>query len=102
MKMLEALGIIPICVTSLPISAEQDWVQVPGANIEAKDVKVWVEGGLSYDKVHFVNADADNPLKDEPDCMSLWGIHPITKFLVCRKERCDPQFEQDWTPLEAK
>jgi len=91
-----------IVVEMIPQDRPQAWSVDAFKDIQAKGSKVWVEGGLSYDKVHFVSADADNPLKDEPDRMSLWEIHPITKFLVCRKERCDPQFEQDWTPLEAK
>lgn len=70
--------------------------------IQAQGAQVWVEGGLSYDNVHYVNADPDNPLKDEPDRMSLWEIHPITKFLVCRKDHCDPSKETDWLALDAK
>jgi len=34
--------------------------------------------------------------------MSLWEIHPVTKFLVCRQDRCDPQAEDDWMPLGKK
>jgi hypothetical protein len=70
--------------------------------IQAKGAQVWVEGGLSDDNVHYVNADPDNPLKDEPDRMSLWEIHPITKFLVCRKDHCDLKNEKDWLALDAK
>jgi hypothetical protein len=70
--------------------------------IQAKGEQVWIEGGLSYDKVHYVNADPYNPFKDEPDRMSLWEIHPITKFLVCHKEHCDPDSEKDWSALDAK
>jgi uncharacterized protein YjbJ (UPF0337 family) len=64
--------------------------------------QVWVEGGLSYDNVHYVNADPANPLKDKPDRMSLWEIHPITKFLVCLKDHCDATSEKDWLALDAK
>lgn len=88
-----------IVAEMIPQDRPQAWSVDALKDIQAKGLKLWVEGGLSYDKVHFVNADADNPLKDEPDRMSLWEVHPITKFLVCRKEHCDPQAEEDWTPL---
>ena len=70
--------------------------------IQSRRLKVWVEGALSYDKVHFVNDDDNNPIKDEPARMSLWEIHPVTKFLVCRREHCDPLAEEDWTPLTTR
>jgi hypothetical protein len=91
-----------IVAEMVPQDRPQAWSVEALKDVRAKRLQVWVEGGLSYDKVHFVDADADNPMKDEPERMSLWEIHPITKFLVCRKPHCDPQFEQDWTPLEAK
>ena len=31
---------------------------------------------------------------------TLWEIHPITKFLVCRKDHCDPNQESDWSALD--
>jgi hypothetical protein len=91
-----------IVAEMIPQNRPKEWSVDALKDIQAKNLQVWVEGGLSYDKVHFVDDDADNPMKDEPERMSLWEVHPITKFLVCRKAHCDPQFEQDWTPLEAK
>ena len=91
-----------IVVEMIPQERPKAWSIDVLKDIQAKGLKVWAEGGLSYDKVHYVNDDAENPIKDEPDRMSLWEVHPITKFLVCRKQRCDPQAEDDWTPLEAK
>jgi hypothetical protein len=91
-----------IVAEMIPQDRPQAWSVEALKDVQAKGLKVWVEGGLSYDKVHFVDDNADYPMKDEPARMSLWEVHPITKFLVCRKPRCDPQFEQDWTPLEAK
>jgi len=91
-----------IVVEMIPQDRPKAWSIDALKAIQAKGLKVWAEGGLSYDRVHYVNDDADNPLKDEPDRMSLWEVHPITKFLVCRKQHCDPQAEEDWTPLDSK
>ena len=91
-----------IVVEMIPQDRPAQWSIDELKDIQAKGLKVWVEGGLSYDKVHYVNDDPDNPLKDEPDRMSLWEIHPVTKFLVCRQDRCDPQAEDDWMPLGKK
>jgi len=91
-----------IVVEMIPQDRPPEWSIDTLKDIQEKGLKVWAEGGLSYDKVHYVNDDPANPLKDEPARMSLWEIHPVTKFLVCRKDRCDPQAEEDWTPLGAK
>jgi hypothetical protein len=91
-----------IVVEMIPQDRPPEWSIDELKNIQAQGLKVWAEGGLSYDKVHYVNDDSANPLKDEPARMSLWEIHPVTKFLVCRKDRCDPQAEEDWTPLGTK
>jgi len=88
-----------IVVEMIPQQRPAAWTIEALKKLQADGTKVWVEGGLSYDKVHFVNADPAHPIKDEPDRMSLWEIHPITKFLVCRKDSCDPNFEQDWSEL---
>jgi hypothetical protein len=61
--------------------------------------EVWVEGALFYDKEHYVSADADNVLKNDPNRAALWEIHPITKFLVCRKDHCARDREEDWEAL---
>ena len=90
-----------IVVEMIPQDRPPEWSIDALKDIQAKGLKVWAEGGLSYDKVHYVNEDPANPL-NEPARMSLWEIHPITKFLVCRKDHCDPQAEDQWTPLGAK
>jgi hypothetical protein len=91
-----------IVVEMIPQDRPPEWSIDALKDIQAKGLKVWAEGGLSYDKVHYVNDDSANPLKDDPDRMSLWEIHPVTKFLVCRKDHCDAQAEDDWTPLGKK
>ena len=91
-----------IVVEMIPQDRPPEWSIDTLKDIQAKGLKVWAEGGLSYDKVHYVNDDPANPLRDDPARMSLWEVHPITKFLVCRKQHCDPQAEDEWTPLGAK
>jgi hypothetical protein len=89
-----------VVVEMIPQGRPPSWTIDALKQIQAKGQQVWVEGGLSYDNVHYVNADSAHPIRDEPDRMSLWEIHPITKFLVCRKEHCDPNQESDWSALD--
>jgi hypothetical protein len=89
-----------IVVEMIPQGRSPSWTIDALKEVQAKGQQVWVEGGLSYDNVHYVNADSAHPIKDEPDRMALWEIHPITKFLVCRKEHCDPNQESEWSALD--
>ena len=95
----ELLGIV---VEMIPQQRPAAWTLDALKAVQASGKQVWVEGALFYDKVHYVADDPDAPLETEPERSSLWEIHPITKFLVCNKEHCDPQRESDWTPLGAK
>jgi len=90
-----------IVVEMIPQARPSAWTIDALKELQAKGTQVLVEGGLSYDKVHFVSDDPDHPFKDEPNRMSLWEIHPITEFLVCRRDHCDPSQHSDWTSLEA-
>jgi len=101
-KSADAKEIDGIVVEMIPQDRPTEWTIDALKEVQAKGAQVWIEGGLSYDKVHYVNADSNNPLKDEPNRMSLWEVHPITKFLVCRKDRCDPENEKDWSALSPK
>jgi len=91
-----------IVVEMIPQARPSAWTIDALKEIQAKGRQVLVEGALSYDKVHYVSDDPDHPFKDEPDRMSLWEIHPITDFLVCRRDHCDPKQQGDWTSLEAR
>jgi hypothetical protein len=90
-----------IVVEMIPQARPSAWTIDALKELQAKGTQVLVEGALSYDKVHYVSDDPDHPFKDEPDRMSLWEIHPITEFLVCRREHCDPKKPGDWTALES-
>jgi len=91
-----------IVVEMIPQARPSAWTIDALKELQAKGTQVLVEGGLSYDKVHYVSDDPDHPFKDEPDRMSLWEIHPITDFLVCRRDHCDPKKQSDWTALETE
>lgn len=91
-----------IVVEMIPQQRPQAWTVEALKELQGKGTQVWVEGGLAYDKVHYVNADRANPFKDEPARTSLWEVHPITKFMVCGKEHCDADNAEDWTALGEK
>jgi hypothetical protein len=91
-----------IVVEMIPQARPSAWTIDALKKIQAKGTQVLVVGGLSYDKVHYVSDDPDHPFKDEPDRMSLWEIHPITDFLVCKRDQCDPNRQSDWANLEAQ
>ena len=91
-----------IVVEMVPQARPGAWTIDALKDIQTKGTQVLVEGGLSYDKVHYISDDPDHPFKDEPERMSLWEIHPITDFLVCRRDHCDPNRQNDWISLEAK
>jgi hypothetical protein len=98
-KDLELQGIV---VEMIPQQRPAGWTLDALRAVQANGKQVWVEGALYYDKVHYVGDDPDAPLEDEPERASLWEVHPITKFLVCHKDHCDPQVESDWTPLGSQ
>ena len=64
--------------------------------------QVRVRGGLFYDNEHPVNDDPDNPKGGQPKRFSLWEVHPITEFLVCKtaKKACDRGDESLWQKIE--
>jgi hypothetical protein len=64
--------------------------------------QVRVRGSLFYDNEHFVNDDEENPKGSEPKRFSLWEIHPITEFLVCKtaKKVCDAADGSVWQKIE--
>ena len=56
---------------------------------------VLVRGQLMYDNKHLVNKDphADN---GQPKRFSLWEVHPVTEFYVCRTGSCDTANLAEW------
>jgi hypothetical protein len=64
---------------------------------------VRITGQLFYDNAHFPNSDPSHPIKGQPMRFSLWEIHPISAFEVCKRadNSCDISNDSDWTPLES-
>ena len=91
-----------VVVEMIPQDRPAAWNVDALKDIQTRGQQVWVEGGLSYDKVHFVNDDSARPIKDEPKRLALWEVHPIIRFFVCRKDHCDAQNESDWSALDTK
>jgi len=88
-------------VEMIPENRPDAWNREALAGVEHKRQQVLVVGQLFYDSKHHVNADPDNVLSGDPKRMSLFEVHPITKFLVCdHAKTCDPTNEGAWTKLE--
>jgi hypothetical protein len=64
---------------------------------------VRITGQLFYDNAHFPNRDSSHPIGGQPKRFSLWEIHPISAFGVCKRTNnsCDVSNDSDWTPLES-
>lgn len=88
-----------IVVEMIPEGRPAAWNVDALKQLQKDGVQVRIDGGLSYDKVHFVIDDPAYPIDVEPDRMSLWEIHPITRFGICKKDRCDPERDSDWSEL---
>ena len=61
-----------------------------------------VRGQLFYDNEHVVNDEPDHPVGGQPKRFSLWEVHPITEFMICKipKKACDPSDAAIWQHLE--
>jgi hypothetical protein len=64
---------------------------------------VRITGQLFYDNAHFPNGDSSHPISGQPKRFSLWEVHPISAFEVCKhaNNSCDVSTDSDWTPLES-
>lgn len=88
-------------VEMIPENRPDSWNREALEDIKHRRQQVLVVGQLFYDSKHHVNDDPDNPLQGDPKRMSLFEVHPITKFFVCdHAKTCDPNSERDWTRLE--
>lgn len=88
-----------IAVKMIPQQRRKTWTLEALKDVQEHGYQVWVEGPLLYDTTHYVSDDADNPLPNDANRVSLWEIHPVTRFLVCRKKRCERENESDWQLL---
>jgi len=86
-------------VEMVPQKRAEGWTVEALEKVRDEGREVLVEGALFYDKEHYVSDFGEQPLRADPNRATLWEIHPITKFLVCRKEKCDHANAQDWEQL---
>jgi hypothetical protein len=92
-----------IVVEMTPQDRPAGWTLAKLVRLRTLGRMVKVSGGLFYDNLHSVNNDAANPVGGQPARFSLWEIHPVTEFLVCKKANnsCDPGTASDWKTLES-
>jgi hypothetical protein len=80
----EFTGIVGEIIPQLPKPA--GWDAGTLNRLHAADLSVLVVGGLTYDNEHVVNADPAPKKYGQPARMSLWEVHPITEFFVCKHQ----------------
>lgn len=88
-----------VVIEMIPQDRPETWTTSSLKKLQQAGTEVWIEGNLFYDNMHVVNNDAKHPIGGQPKRFSLWEVHPVTKFLVCRQAHCDPQDESTWTEL---
>lgn len=89
-----------IVVEMIPQGRPAGWTDEKLKKIRDLRRMVRVEGRLFYDDLHKVNSNPAKPKGGQPRRISLWEIHPVTKFFVCAKSRCDAGDARQWTKLE--
>jgi hypothetical protein len=78
------------------------WTLTKLKKLQTTQRMVKITGRLFYDNAHVVNGDAQNSVGGQPRRFSLWEIHPISQFAVCKKadNSCSIDSDSDWTLLE--
>jgi hypothetical protein len=91
-----------IVVEMIPQERSPEWTIPKLQALQAERRRVLVTGPLFYDSFHIINQDPRQPLSGQPKRFSLWEIHRITGFYVCKGEgsNCDPARAEDWLSLE--
>jgi hypothetical protein len=74
-----------IVVEMIPQNRSANWTLAKLKDIRQQGKRVLVVGALFYDNIHIVNDDPNHPIGGQPKRVSLWEVHPITKFFVCTK-----------------
>jgi hypothetical protein len=74
-----------IVVEMIPQARNPGWTLAKLINVRQQGKRVLVIGALFYDNIHTVNDDPNHPIGGQPKRVSLWEVHPITKFFVCTK-----------------
>ena len=92
-----------IVIEMIPQNRSAGWTLAKLAKVQNERRRVLVTGALFYDNEHVTNDDPADDLNGQPRRFSLWELHPITSFLVCKDAggNCDPGKPTDWTKLEV-
>jgi hypothetical protein len=89
-----------IVAEMIPQDRPPTWTLAKLRGLAAAARQVQVIGQLMFDTQHVPNPGPGGA-PGLPRA-SIWEVHPVTKFLVCRRSgACDPAGEADWQPLEA-
>jgi len=89
-----------IVVEMIPQNRPATWSVKNLSKAEAERRMVRATGQLFYDNEHQVNPDQDASIGGQPPRFSLWEVHPIVAFSVC-KTTDNPCGGNDWESLEA-
>lgn len=85
----------------IPRGRHQLWTLERLRRIAQLRKPVRVTGKLFYDSKHFVNSDPTNELQGSPRRLSLWEIHPVSEFWVCKAcSLRDCERPDQWIELE--
>ncbi|HMJ24886.1 MAG TPA: SH3 domain-containing protein [Pyrinomonadaceae bacterium] len=74
-----------IVVEMIPQGRDPAWTLTKLKAVRQQGKRILVIGALFYDNIHLVNDDPSHPIGGQPKRVSLWEVHPITKFFVCIK-----------------
>jgi uncharacterized protein YgiM (DUF1202 family) len=74
-----------IVVEMIPQGRDTAWTLTKLKAVRQQGKRILVVGALFYDNIHMVNDDPGHPIGGQPKRVSLWEVHPITKFFVCTK-----------------
>lgn len=96
-------GYSGIVVEMIPQDRPPEWSLANLAQIEAEKRPVLVIGQLFYDMKHKVNDDPAHKKQGQPVRTSLFEIHPISGFFVCKTmTTCRADSSSDWAPLGSQ
>lgn len=89
-----------IVVEMIPQNRPATWTIKNLSKAENARRMVRVTGQLFYDNKHRVNPDQDEPESGQPPRFSLFEVHPIVSFSVCKQADVTCA-ATDWEPLET-
>ena len=91
-----------IVVEMIPQDRPSGWTIKKLKKVAKEEREVLVRGQLLYDNKHVINDNPAEPEPGQPARFSLWEVHPVTEFLVCKNQsgECDQNNSGEWERLE--